>query len=91
MFGPTCGQERFRRAPVRQRRPTALPDQIKRVHIGTQTESFTHIVGESGTQIAGAGAYDYGVHFEGSKSGIGKGAFGGFGGEQGRVPGEAGV
>ena len=50
-----------------------------------------HIAGESGTQKAGAGADEDGVHLHRREPGGGEGAFGGLRGEPRRVPREAGV
>ena len=91
MLRPVRRQQRFRYAPIRQRRATTLPNQIARHGIGAQPQPFADITGETRTQIAGAGADNDGINLRGRELGSGQSAFGGLGGEFGCVPGKAGV
>jgi len=91
MLRPICRQQRFRGPQVWQRRAATLPDQIKRQHVGAQTQAFADITGQPGTQITGAGADDHGVHTRRCEPGRGEGAFGGLESESGSVLREARV
>ena len=76
---------------IRQGCATALPNEIKIEEVRAQAEALTDVAGEARTQVAGAGADKEGIDLPASSSGVGKGAFGGLGCEQRRVPGVTGM
>ena len=90
-FCATGGENGFGGAQIWQRRAAALADEVERENIRTQAELFADVTREAGTQIAGAGADEDGVHFLRPAVGVFQRALRGLGGKRRRVPGEAGL
>jgi hypothetical protein len=76
---------------VRQGSATSLADKIEIEDVWAEAEPFADIAGETGTEIASAGADDEGVDRVSIGASIGEGAFGGLGCEDRSVFQVAGV